>query len=144
MFSCEYCGIFKIVYFEERSCFYQLLFQYNQSIAIWLFKKFLFQNKNIKRIVNVKFNNSIYIYIYIYIYIHIYKVYVMFYYKIPWFYQQLNIYSVHAARLLDLSRVIMLSPLKWGKTPQMRKNTFKIVRIFPSYRNRYNISIINL
>ena len=51
---------------------------------------------------------------------HIYNVYVLFYYKIPWFYQDfknenrcfLNLYSVHAARILDLSLEIMLSPPK--------------------------------
>ena len=45
----------------------------------------------------------------------------MFYYVIPWFYQDfksenlcfLNLYSVHAARILDLSLEIMLSPPKW-------------------------------
>ena len=44
----------------------------------------------------------------------------MFYYKIPWFQQDfkseksvfLNLYSVHAARVLDLSPVIMLNPSK--------------------------------
>ena len=44
----------------------------------------------------------------------------MFYCEIPWFYQDsksgnlsfLNLYSVHAARLLGLSLEIMLSPLK--------------------------------
>ena len=51
---------------------------------------------------------------------HVCDVYVMFYYKIPWFYQDfksedlcfLNVYSVHAAKILDLSLEIMLSPLK--------------------------------
>ena len=50
----------------------------------------------------------------------IYNVYVMFYYEIPWFYQDfknenlrfLNLYSVHAARILDLSLELMLSPPK--------------------------------
>ena len=44
----------------------------------------------------------------------------MFYYEIPWFCQDfkseslcfLNLYSVRAARILDLSPEIMLSPLK--------------------------------
>ena len=44
----------------------------------------------------------------------------MFYYKIPWFYQDFrnknpcffNLYSVHAARTLDLSIEITLSPPK--------------------------------
>ena len=44
----------------------------------------------------------------------------MFYCEIPWFYQDfksenmsfLNLYSVHAARILDLSPEVMLSPPK--------------------------------
>ena len=42
----------------------------------------------------------------------------MLYYKIPWFYQDfknlcfLNLYSVDAARILDLSLEIMLNPPK--------------------------------
>ena len=47
----------------------------------------------------------------------------MFYYEIPRFYQDfksenlcfLNLYSVHAARILDLPLQIMLSPPKCGK-----------------------------
>ena len=42
------------------------------------------------------------------------------YYEIPWFYQDfksenlcfLNLYSVHTARMLDMSQQIMLSPPK--------------------------------
>ena len=49
----------------------------------------------------------------------------MFYYKIPWLYQDfkrenlfLNLYSVHATRVLDLLLEIMLNPPKCGaKTP---------------------------
>ena len=49
-----------------------------------------------------------------------YNVYVLFYYDILWFYQNfksenlffLNQYSVHEARILDLSLEVMLSPLK--------------------------------
>ena len=44
----------------------------------------------------------------------------MFYYEFPWFYQDiksenlcfLKLYSVHAAKILDLSLEIMLSPQK--------------------------------
>ena len=58
-----------------------------------------------------------YIYILQFSYTH---VYVMFYYEIPGFYEVfksenlrfLNLYSVHAARILDLSLKIMLNPLK--------------------------------
>ena len=53
---------------------------------------------------------------------HIYNVYVVFYYKISWFYQDfkgenlcaLNLYSVQAARILGLLLEIILSPPKWG------------------------------
>ena len=52
----------------------------------------------------------------------IYNVYVMFYYKIPWFYQDfksenlrfLNLHSVHAAKIRDVTLEVMLSPPKWG------------------------------
>ena len=51
---------------------------------------------------------------------HIDNDYVKFYYKIPWFYQDfksenlcyLNLYSVHAARLLNLTLGVMLCPPK--------------------------------
>ena len=44
----------------------------------------------------------------------------MFYYKIPWFYQDfksenlcfLNLHSLHAARILELSLAVMLGPPK--------------------------------
>ena len=50
-----------------------------------------------------------------------YYVYLMFYYEILWFDQDfksenlcfLNLYSVHAARILDLSLEIISSPSKW-------------------------------
>ena len=49
----------------------------------------------------------------------------MFYYEIQWFYQDvknenlcfLNLYSVHAVRILDLSLEVMLSP------PKLRNET---------------------
>ena len=51
---------------------------------------------------------------------HIYNVYVIFYQEIPWFYQGFqsenlcfsNLYSAHAARILDLLLEAMLSPPK--------------------------------
>ena len=92
MFSYEYCGIFKITIFEDPSangCFYQMLFQHDQFKAIWLLHnlhlKFLFHNENIKiisKIVNRKNKTKK-----IYNSLLTYNVYVMFYYKIPWFYQ---------------------------------------------------------
>ena len=63
----------------------------------------------------------------------------MFYYKIPWFYQYfknenlyfLNSYSVHAARILDLSLEIMLSPPKRGMKHFYNSKGFSF--------NRYNL-----
>ena len=53
---------------------------------------------------------------------HINYVYVMFYYEILWIYQNFKsenlffyLYLFHAARILDLSLEVMLSPPKWGK-----------------------------
>ena len=51
---------------------------------------------------------------------HIYNVYIMLYCEIPWFHQDfksenlcfLNLYSVHAARILGLSLEVMLKPPK--------------------------------
>ena len=51
---------------------------------------------------------------------HRYDFYVMFYYEIPWFYQDFksenlcssNLYSVHAARILNLSLEVILNPPK--------------------------------
>ena len=67
----------------------------------------------------------------------LYNVYVMFYYDISWFYQDfesenlffLNLYSVHTAKMLDLSLEIMLSPPKGGM-----KDLYFITK--------YNISIL--
>ena len=52
----------------------------------------------------------------------------MLYYEIPWFYEDfksenLCFLNLYAERILDLSQ-----------------NTFKILKTFPSYQNRYNIS----
>ena len=66
----------------------------------------------------------------------------MFYYEIQWFYQDLkgenlcflNLYSVHAARILDLS-LEMLSPLKSGMKRLYNSKGFSLCR------SRHNISI---
>ena len=71
--------------------------------------------KIISKIVNLKKKKNILQFSY-----NVYDVYVMFYYEIPWFYQDfknenlcfLNQYLVPAARILDLSLAIMLSPPK--------------------------------
>ena len=65
----------------------------------------------------------------------------MFCYKIQWFYQDfksenlcfLNLYSVQAARILDLPLEIMLSPPKRGTKHLYNSKDF--------CRNKYNISI---
>ena len=63
----------------------------------------------------------------------------MFYLEATWFYQDfkltsvfLNLYSVHAERILDLTQEIMLSE---------KRNIFKTLKTFSPCRNRYNISI---
>ena len=58
----------------------------------------------------------------------------MFYYKIPWFYQDfrskcfLNLYSVHAARVLDLLLKTMLSPTKRGTKHLYNSNGFSFMQ----------------
>ena len=77
--------------------------------------KFLFQNKNVKIISGIVNLKKIYLTILIYIMF-------MFYNEIPLFYQDfkslnlrlLNLYIVYAARTLDLSVEVMLSPSKRG------------------------------
>ena len=67
----------------------------------------------------------------------------MFHYEILWFYQDfksenlcfLNLYPVHAVRILGLLLEIMLSILKRGT------NTFGTLIPISSCRNRYHISI---
>ena len=67
----------------------------------------------------------------------------MFYYEILWFYQDFNsenlwffryVYLVHAARVLELSLEVMLSPPKRGT----KHLYFTTLKAFPSCRNRYN------
>ena len=66
----------------------------------------------------------------------------MFYYEILWFYQDFNskicgffdMYLVHAARILELSLEVMLSPPKRGT----KHLYFTTLKAFPSCRNRYN------
>ena len=89
-------------------------------VVVKMLWKFLFQNENIKRIskiVNLKKEKKNILYN-----SHICYIYLMFHYKIPWFYQDfksenlwfLNMYSVHEAKILDLSLQIMLNPPRWG------------------------------
>ena len=96
----------------------------NLAFAHPILVKFLFQNQNIKiisKMVNLKTNkqtNKQKITILIYLL----NVYVMFYCKIQWVYQDfksenlcfLNLYVRHAVRILDLSLEIMLTTPKWG------------------------------
>ena len=65
----------------------------------------------------------------------------MFYYEILWLYQDfkhenlcfLNLYSVHAARILDPSLKILLSPKE--------RRTLTTIKTFPSCQNRFDIFI---
>ena len=139
MFSCEYCGVFKITCFEEylrtaasiRCYFDTINLKQSGFCTTYSFKILVSERKRTKiisKIVNhkkkkkLKFSYTVY------------NIYVMFYYEIPWFYQDfksenlcfLNLYSVHAAGILDL--------------PNEERNTFSTLRIFRSCRNRYNVS----
>ena len=89
---------------------------------------FKIQNKNIKiisKLVNLKKN----------ILQFSCNVYVMFYYEISWFYQHvksgnlwfLNMYSVHGAKILDLSLEIMLSPSEGRITNLYNSNGFSFI-----------------
>ena len=127
--SYEYCGNFKITCFEEhlqmaasirwflydiglrhervkQSCFctnysFKILvseWKYKNNLKSWISKTDLLQSSYT-----------------------VYNVYIMFFCDIYWFYQDfksgnlcfLNLYSVDAARILDLTLEVVLSPLKW-------------------------------
>ena len=105
-------GVFLVVNFAQflRSPVLKNIYKWSQKSWI-LRKKINKQNKQTNKLTkNNRFYNS-----------HIYNVYVMFYYEIPWFYQIfksenlyfLNLYPVHAAKILNLSLEVMLNPLKW-------------------------------
>ena len=101
-----------------------MLFSQDRSKSILAFAqpillKFFFGNENIKilsKIMNLK-KKKIKGLQFLYT---VYNVYVMFYYKIPWFYQDfksenlrfLNLHSVHAAKIRDATLEVMLSPPK--------------------------------
>ena len=97
VFPSEYCGIFKITCFEEHlqtaasiSCYFDTINLKQSGFLEPILLKFLFKNENIDN------------------------------YEIPWFYQEfksenlqfLDLYSAHAARILDLLLEIMLSSPK--------------------------------
>ena len=104
MFSCEYCRILKITCFEKHlrtaasvRCYFDKIIL--KQSGFWFFKKFLFQNENIEiisKIVNFNMKSRGFS--------KILKVKICF----------LNLFSIHTARILDLSLEIMLSPPKWG------------------------------
>ena len=113
MFSFEYC---RITCFEEHlqtvafiRCYFNTInLKQSGFCTTYSFKildserkhKNNIKNRESQKNNNINNNNP-----------YIYNAYVMFYYKIPWFYQYfknknlyfLNSYSVHAARILDLS-----------------------------------------
>ena len=119
---CECCRIFKITCFEELRLVASIK-RYFDTINLkqcgfcrTYFFKILVSELKYKN--NHKICESQKIYIYN---SPIYNVYVMFYYKILWFYQDfksgnlrfLNLYSVDAARILELLLEVILSPPKW-------------------------------
>ena len=122
MFSCEYCRIFKINCFEEHlptaasiRCYFDTInLMQSGFCTTYPFKIHVSERKCKNNLKNCESQKE-----YFTILIDIYNVYVMFYYEIPWFYQDfknenlcfLNLHSVHAARILDLS-LEMLSPPK--------------------------------
>ena len=145
MFSCEYCRIFKITCFEEHlqtaasiRCYFDTInLKQSAFCTSYHFKILVSERKYENNLINCESQkNTIYN-------SHIYNVYVKFCYEISWFYQDfnsenlcfLNLYPVHAARILDLSLEIMLNPSKWGT-----KHLYNFLKPFPSFRNRYNIS----
>ena len=133
LFSCEYCGIFKITSFEEHlrtdvsiRCYLDTINLKQSGCGTTC--SFKIQNKNIKiisKLVNLKKN----------ILQFSCNVYVMFYYEISWFYQHvksgnlwfLNMYSVHGAKILDLSLEIMLSPSEGRITNLYNSNGFSFI-----------------
>ena len=127
MFSCKYCGNFKITCFEEylqTAASIDVILTgsilkhsgfcttYSSKILFWELKyKTTLKNRESQKKKKKKRLQFLYT---------VYNVYVMFYYKIPWFYQDfksenlrfLNLHSVHAAKIRDLSLEVMLSPPK--------------------------------
>ena len=101
---------------SANDCFYKMLFWYDPSKAIWplqkpILLKLLFQK--IKKLwISKKYISTILVY----------YVYVMLYYKILWFDQDfrsenlcfLNLYTVYAVKILELSLEIISNPSKWG------------------------------
>ena len=90
VFFCEYCWIFKITCFEEHlrkaaftSCYFDAISLKQSGFCItYYFKRLLSEREyknNLKNLESQKniFYNS-----------HIFNVYVIFYNKIPWFYQK--------------------------------------------------------
>ena len=118
MFSCEYCRIFKITCFEERlstaasiRCYFDTInLKQSGFCTIYSFKILVSERTYKNNLRNCE----------LFYHSHIYTVSVIFFFKTQWFYQGsksenlcfLNLFSVHAARTLDLSLEIMLSPPK--------------------------------
>ena len=121
-FSCEYCGFFKITSFEEHMRTATSIRYYFDTINLkqsgfcktCSFKIVVSDRKYKNYLKNCESQKKNFFLQFLC------NVYVMFYYEIPWFHQDfngenlrfLNLYSVHAARILDLSLEIMLSPPK--------------------------------
>ena len=113
--------MFKITCFEEHMqtaasiiCYFDTINLSQSGFCTIYFFKFLVSERKYEN--NLKNRES-------------QKTNLMFYCKIPWFYQDfksenlyfLNLYSVHTARILDLSLEIMLSPPKLGTKHQLKR-----------------------
>ena len=123
MFSCEYYRIFKIISFEEHlrmaasiRCYFDTINLKQSDFCPNCSLKILSSERKCKNnLINRESQKNIFYNS------HKYNVSVVLYYKILWFYQDfksanlcfLNLYSVHAARILDLPLEVMLSSPKW-------------------------------
>ena len=119
MFSCEYCRIFKITCFEKhlqmvasfRCYFEKINLKQSGFCATYSFKIFISERKYKNNLKNREPQK-------IYIIQFSYTCLCNFYYEILWFYQYfksehlcfLNLYSVHTARMLDLSLEVIVKP----------------------------------
>ena len=119
MHSCENCRTFKITCFEKHlqkaasiRCYFDTINRKQSGFCVtYSFKIFVLKQKykNYPKIISDQSQKIFYS-------SHIYNVYVIFYYEIPWFYQDfrsknpcfLNPYSGHVARILNISLEIML------------------------------------
>ena len=138
MFSCEYCGSFKMSRFETRlrtaastRCYFDTINLKESGFCTAFSSKILLSERKYKN--NLKYGKSqknLLQFSYT-----VCNVYVMLYCKNSWFYQYfksenlcfLYLYSVHAVRILDLSLEVMSSPLKWGTKHLYNSKSFSFM-----------------